>query len=391
MSDIILEVNGLRYVGFDNINVVKAIENLSGQFTFSTTVKEGYARETESGITYTTGPLSTIQNDLKVQDAVKVYIDDNLVLSGFIEDLTISYSVDSHSIVVAGRDKAGDLIDSSMIPASYSQRNLTRLVALALKENGHTDITVINDVENLPLLNPDSKGVIAKVEKGDSIASFLDRYAKRVQALITTDKNGDIVITREGSELAVGGLIHEIKGNNNNILSADINISTTERYRFFEMYSSSDNSNTSGATQSQVGIAIDPEIRATRRKRVSIPEATETSSLKGMAKWYVNVRKARGARYNCRVQGFYATGEGGFIWKPNTLVNIKDEKAQIEGEFLIQGVSFVRSLAGSFTDLSIVQKGAFSVQEPSKGKAAVDNSSLVDKLFKMAQDVLKIS
>ena len=375
MSDILLEVNGLRYQGFTDVSVVKSIENLSGQFTFSTTVKDGFATTSENGITFASGNLGTLQNDLKVQDEVKIYIDDTLIITGFIEDLTIAYSADSHSITVAGRDKTGDLIDSSIIQKSYSQRNFVKLIEMVLKDNGHTSISVINDV---PLLSSLEAGETIKTEKGDSIATFLDRYAKKLQVLLITNEDGDIVITREGADLAIGALLSEMRGVNNNILSANININTSERFRYIEVYSQSGNDDFTANSVNQNAIAIDSIIRDTRRKRVTMATASKTLSLNNLAKWSVNVRKAKGSRYNCRVQDFYTARNKGFVWLPNTLVQIKDDRCQVEGQFLIQGVSYSKSLQGTFTELSVVEKGAFTVE----GSIFADGSSFAKNLIK---------
>lgn len=377
MSDFYLEVNGLRYQGFTDVNVVKSIENLAGQFTFSTTVKDGFTSATESGITFLTGNLGTLQNDLKIQDEVKIYIDDTLLISGFIEDLSIAYSADSHSISIAGRDKTGDLIDSSIIQKSYSQRGFVKLIEMVLKDNGHTSISVINDVANLSNLEANE---IIKTEKGDSIATFLDRYAKKLQVLLITNEDGDLVITREGADLAIGNLISQMNGSNNNILSANISVNTSERFRYIEVYSQSSNDDYTASSVNQSAIAIDSVIRDTRRKRVTMSTATKALSLNNLAKWSVNVRKAKGSRYNCKVQGFYTQRNKGALWTPNTLVQLIDDRCQVNGQFLIQGVSYSKSLQGTFTELSIVERGAFTVE----GAPIADGGSFAKNLIRSA-------
>ena len=384
MSDFYLEVNGLRYQGFTDVNVVKSIENLAGQFTFSTTVKDGFTSATESGITFLTGNLGTLQNDLKIQDEVKIYIDDTLLISGFIEDLSIAYSADSHSISIAGRDKTGDLIDSSIIQKSYSQRGFVKLIEMVLKDNGHTSISVINDVVDLSNLETNE---IIKTEKGDSIATFLDRYAKKLQVLLITNEDGDLVITREGADLGIGALISEIKGYNNNILSANISVNTSERFRYIEVYSQSSNDDYTASSVNQSAIAIDAVIRDTRRKRVTMSTATKALSLNNLAKWSVNVRKAKGSRYNCKVQGFYTQRNQGALWTPNTLVQLTDDRCQVNGQFLIQGVSYSKSLQGTFTELSIVERGAFTVE----GAPIADGGSFAKNLIRSADKKILIS
>jgi len=86
--------------------------------------------------------------------------------------------------------------------------------------------------------------------------------------------------------------------------------------------------------------------------------ASQSRSLAALAEWNVNLRRAKGSRYTCKVVGFYS-GEN--VWQPNKLVNIIDLTAQVQGNFLIQGVEFSQSLQGSFTTLDIVERGAFSL------------------------------
>ena len=46
----------------------------------------------------------------------------------------------------------------------------------------------------------------------------------------------------------------------------------------------------------------------------------------------------------------------------------------MDGIYLIQGVKFTKTLSGSFTDLSIVQLGSFSIDPDKKYKNSVGNT-----------------
>jgi len=363
MSDIFLEVNGFQYKGFTDIEVSRSIENFAGKFKFSTTVKENSSL--------------VVQNDLKVQDEVRVFIDSDLILTGYIEELNISYSVDSHSISVSGRDKTGDLIDSSIKQAQYKQINFIKLAEAVLLDNGYTDIKIINNLTTPPILTTGETatdpsfledGESPTAEQGASIVQFLDSYAKKLQVLLVTDEDGNINVTSEGDQLADGALIST--KTQSNILAASINVSTVDRFRFIEVYSQGDNSSFYEQSSDQSSIVTDTSIRSPRRKRIPVNTASKTTTLDNLAKWNVSIREAKGLRYNCTVQGFYTTRKNISPWLPNTLVQLKDERCQVDGQFLIQGVTYRRSLRGSFTDLSIVKRGAFSVESP----VVADNS-----------------
>ena len=354
MSNIYLEVNGERYTGFTNIQIDKSIPALCGKFTFATTVKES--------------PTGVIQNDLKVQDSVRIFIDDNVVLTGYIEILNESYSTSEHEIVVQGREKTSDLVDCSIISKSYLQKDFTKLARIVLKDNGYNNISVINKVGNLPVLTVDASEKNSSelpnneitTQTSESIAEFLYRYARQIQVLLLTNEDGNIEITKEGSNSMSGDLISS--GDQANILSASIGISTAERFRTIQIVSQGSSSDFSEESIKQDATKTDTEIRSPRRKILTVPTNSQVNSITELANWNINIRRAKGTRYNCKVQGFYNTRSKKELWKINNIVQINDDKCQINGLFLIEAVTFRKDLNGSFTDLSIVKRGSFSAE-----------------------------
>jgi prophage tail gpP-like protein len=345
-NEIFLEVNKIRYSGFTNVTVNKSLDQFARSFSATLVSKELFI-----------GEERIIENPIKVGDEVQVYIDEQLITTGYVESLDIDYSADSHSISVAGRDKAGDLIDSSIIAKTYQVRNLKRLIELVLKDNGYSNIKVSQQAASIDNLEANEK---VEAESNDTIFSFLDRYAKKVQVLLTTDENGDIVLTQEGSTKAATDLVSLKRGDKNNIKSARLSLNTQDRYRFIEVYSQSTNDSFSENTVSQDGKAEDTDIRSPRRIRVISSIASETAILKEAAKWQLNVRRAKGLSYKCTVVNFLTEGESGDIWDINQTVNIKDDKCSLDGEFLISGVTFTKSNDGSTTQLTIVNKGSYT-------------------------------
>lgn len=340
-NNIYLEVEGVKYEGFTDIAVNSAMENFCSSFSFSTTVKE-----TENG---------RLINDIKLGQKARVFIDDNLLITGFIEDLDKEISPSSHSKTASGRDIGGDIIDSDIIQKSYNQRNFEKLVNLVLKDNGFS-IKVINKVG---ILNLEATETI-KTEQGQSIFNFLDQYAKKLQVLLKMDKNGNLNIIREDNDVVKNMLINNYTSDTN-ILTSRLKLSTIDRFNVVEVYSQGNNKTHTKTSISQKGRAIDPQIRTTRRKILTMDTASESKSLKALAEWNIQVRRAKGSRYTCKTLGFYSSNKT--LWQPNTLVDIIDYDMEVQGTFLIQGVEFTQNLQGSYTNLDIVEQGSFSVSK----------------------------
>ena len=342
-NNIYLEVDGVRYEGFTDIAVNSAIENFSSSFSFTSTVKEN-----KQGKIINEG--NTIIDDMLGQKA-KVFIDKTLLITGFIEDIDDGGSSSSHSKTVSGRDVGGDIIDSDIIQKSYNQRNFERLVNLVLKDNGFS-IEVINKVG---ILNLEANETI-KTEQGQSIFDFLDKYAKKLQVLLKMDRNGNLNIIREDNDVVKNMLINNYTSDTN-ILASRKKLSTIDRFNVIEVYSQGNNKTHSKLGISQKGRAVDTQIRTTRRKILTMDTASESKSLKALAEWNIQLRRAKGSRYTCTTLGFYSSNNT--LWQPNTLVDIIDYDRKVQGTFLIQGVTFNQSLQGSFTDLDIVEQGSF--------------------------------
>ena len=383
MSKIYLEVNGIKYEGFTEISVNSSLENFCSSFSFATTLKEKL-----SIVGSNTGKFA---NDIKLQNKVKVYIDDIKILTGYIESLDLDYNSQSHNIVYSGRDIGGDMVDSSIIQASYKQRNFAILTQIVLSKNGFTNVKVINKA-GLLLLEPTE---VIKTEDGEKIFDFLDRYAKKLQAIIKINQDGDLEIVREDDSVVKNMLINN-RTKDNNILSAELQLTTKDRFNVINVFSQANNRKHTSTSISQKGTAKDSAIRSTRRISLNMSTASQSKTLSALAQWNVNVRRAKGSRYTCKVVDFYSeriekilASQLGLnkIWQPNTLVDIVDEVAQIEGTFLIQGVQFNQTVNGSFTTLSIVERGSFTDSAPNLFTNL--GSSFADQLIESADNIAK--
>jgi len=339
MNNVIFyEINGKKYEGVTSFQATDSVVEFGKSFLITVTV---------------TSEITPSLLNISTQDEIKIFIDDNLILTGFIINKNISYDSSSHIIAFEGADKATDLIDSNIVQKSYKIRNFPKLINQVLKDNGY-NLKIINNVINLPLLSEKEE---IHTENQETIIDFLFRYAQKVQVLLTTNQNGDIVITREDKLGNIGNATNELSGTNNNIISASFRDSTKDRFNIVEVFSQDTNEFHTEQASNQKGHATDNEIRSPRRKRVIFSNPTKTKFLNDYAKWFINIKKAKGKKYNIKLQGYY----GKSLWRSNNLIKVKDDFTGLNGEFLIEGVSYSKSINGSFTDLIIVEKGSLGV------------------------------
>ncbi len=375
MNEFFIEVNNQKFKGFKTVSVTKSLENFVDIFNITISTKEKIINNQRIP-----------QNLIKVQDKIRIFIDENLILTGFVDQLSISYDVDNHETIISGRSRTSDLVDSNMKQISYTIKDFKQLIEAVLSDNGYTDISVSSDttIKQIEEKTNDS-GFSFQEEKDTKVSNqtifeFLDLYAQKVQILLRTDEEGNILLTREETENTIGNLISTKNNLNNNIISASISIDNTNRFRFNELQSQGDNKSYWKSTTNQTSSSDDTLVRSPRRKITVAKSSSLTSELTDLAKWGVNLRRAKSINYTCAVQGYYNDKKSTSLWNINKLVKVLDDKCLLDGQFLIKDVTFNKSVEeGSTTTLNITNRGAFTL-DPETIVKELDSNDFASRL-----------
>lgn len=369
MTEFILEVNDKPYKNFKSASISRSMETLSGTFEFVATIDN-----------FNNFPI-------KLQDSVRVLLDNTPLLTGFIELVGPSYSNESHEIRLAGRDKTADVIDSSVLSAVTYSPNITlkNIIERLLSGNNITDIKVID------LVSPKSfkEGDIIEGEIGDTIFDVIDKYCAKRQVLATTDGDGNIIITRGATDELLVKLIHKninisdkLSGRQNNILSASASYSMENRFHAYIIKSQMNltainklpGKRSAEVIVDQEGGAIDKDVRRTRDLIISSDTSNNAQTADERGVWEANIRRARAFNYDCTVQGFYADETNKILWEPNKLVQVEDEKCDVSGQLLIKNVTYSFSESGSLTSMGLGYRDSFTLEANQKAIDARSNS-----------------
>lgn len=347
---IFLEVDGKVFEGFTEIQVKTSMDSLSGSFSFRATSNKNFVVP------------------IKVGQSCKVFVEGEQVITGFVEKVSISYNQRSHSLLVEGRDKTGDIIDSTLIDDKVeisSELSLKSIIEQTLFKNNFTGIKVIN---NVPTLQSFRELDVQSGATGQTIFNFLQLLARKRQVFLITDGLGNIVISRSSTERIKDQLLMEIGNEANNILSGSINFDHTERFNRY-IVESQDNPSSSGAilgsTENIVGVKgenIDDDIKRIRTLGFLAEESYTKDDCEKRAKWEHNIRRVRSRSYTAIVQGHKQRLDNE-IWKSNRLVPVRDEFSNLNTTMLINNVSYNVSLdEGSTTAITCVDQDAYQVQ-----------------------------
>ena len=349
-----IEIDGVQYRDFTSASSIRRLDALSNTFGFGTTSLDGLPLPFRGG------------------EACRVFADEELILTGFIELVNVDMGTEDHGIDVQGRDRTGDLLDSSMdskadIRASSLKRIIEKVIA-------HLDPTTkkANRIQVVDEANParfDPVKDVAAPEPGQNAFEFIEKLARKRQVLLTSNGDGAIVIS-SGSGTEVDATIqHRARDDgSNNVQTFSVSYDTTGRFNLYKSTSQgnlvtlnlagvvgNDQIVSQGANKS----AIDEEIRK-GRQWILVGESTMSSSenLK-RARWERNTNRAKGKVYVATVTGF--RNQTGELWGVNQIIQVNDEFAGIEAKMLVDSVTFNLTPEGRTSVLSLLDVDAYSI------------------------------
>lgn len=344
---ITLQVGGTEYTNFTSANVTVALDTLANDFIF-----EAVAPSRE--------PFP-----IKGGAACTVLVDGELVLTGFVENVAGNYTSSSHTIIVSGRDRTGDFIDSSIdviddIRGDGSLKSLIERVALHVG----VPIGVVDSANPAPFNKAED---IISPESGSNAFTFVEQYAQKRQVLLSSTSLGNIEIISSQSTPSGGAVQNVVDGGSNNVLEASWTYSTTGLFNKYIQKGQQDPSalgfggaSSAEGVVAQAGSATDKDVRTGRQLVTVAAEGFSNEQLKLRAQWSKKIRQTRSLTYFCTVHGF--TNFSGELWKPNTLASVKDEFADINRTLLINSVQYSYGARGSTTRLTFVEQDAYKLQ-----------------------------
>lgn len=347
---IILTVNGKQYDNFINATVEKRMDALCDTFTFQLSIPEGEV------LPFTGG------------EACQVFVNNQLALTGNIEIVGVDYNADNHLITISGRDKTGDLLDSTLdiISDLKASSNLTlqAIIEKVISSLG-LDITVSTQATIEPFNKAED---VVSPEPGQNAFEFIERYARKRQVLLRSDADGNVVITSPTNTVVNSPLRNIFNFNGNNIKRGSVSYDSTGRYRFYKFGSSANPSafNFAGEVTvaqavDQKGFTTDKEVKRARTLILTAEVPMSNEQCAKRAQWEANVRKAKSRVFSATVQGF--NNLTGVLWDFNTLVSVVDNFTNIDATMLINTVNFTYSLTeGSLTTLGLLNRKAYTLE-----------------------------
>lgn len=354
---ITLQTNGGRMTNWTDAEIVRSLDAISGSFRLSIVADK-------------IDPLP-----VRAGDQCTVMVNSTVVLTGYVDQVTVSYSATTHMITVTGRDKTADIVDSHCdnsleFKAPISMEEVCKKTLAAA---GLSGVNVVNKVSGL---KPFTKDELISGKIGEKCFDFMDKYALKRQVVLTTDGLGSLVIARASETNEGYTLKNVISDNFNTIKEANVTYDDSERYNKYIFVTQANYAADPKSTEKlskathRRSEATDSEIRASRQY-VAIDEgSSKEETMKDRATWEKNLRKAKSFKYSCVHVGHSPYSHEGTPYKPNSLVTVQDEWANVFRELLVITVTTrLSSSAGSTTEMELLPREAFELLRSEKAQS----------------------
>ncbi len=343
MTDIKLYVNDVIYSGWLSVDVKLSIEALSGIFNLTLTDKWA---------------ASGLNRGIQPSDACSLYIDNDVVITGYVDRVAPSFTDKTHTVSVTGRDKAGDLIDCSIIGSTSQYTNL-KIEQIITQLCAPFGIPVSTDVvtgDIVPLFSYDQTM---------SVFEAIQKLCKMRKCLALSNGVGGILITRASDAKAQTALAEGI-----NILAASAEYDYSVR---FSQYTCKGQQQTAAtlpdttqpatpvATDGVAGnyaVATDTTISRYRPLLIVADGPADMSACQQRVDWEKSTRIGKSQRYTITVAG-WRQDVTGTLWKLNQLVTFKSDLFGVFGNYLIASVNFKLDESGEITILELTPREAY--------------------------------
>lgn len=154
LAPVILQIGSQRHTGWQEVTIRLSLEQMADQFELTLT-----ERWAESGEVRPVTP----------GEACTVSIGDELVLTGYLDEVLPDYDAESHTIVASGRSRAADLVDCSGQEKRLDGRTLLQIATTLAQPYG---IEVVDTVgANKPFR-------AFALEDGQPVAEAIERAAQ---------------------------------------------------------------------------------------------------------------------------------------------------------------------------------------------------------------------
>lgn len=336
-NDITVVIDGDEIKKFIKVSISKSLDSVSRGFLFTIAQDE-------------------LDSKIVLNATVQIYVNFDLEVTGKIYKIVTSYDAETHTIDISGFSNTYELTKGTIFtnPNYATPISFFDLAEKVLSDNEIQGIQIsatFAALKDVVVIDDDENRTAGDI--GETIFSFLDRYAKKIGVILSDNISGQLVIYEnkpKASDIRIKNKRDFF--NNKLIISASYDIDYSKRFKKIIVKSQDENEDSIEA------FALDNTVKSQGVMTIISENLVDIAGCQTQANWEVNKRRADSVKYNCKTFGFGLKNKGN--WDINTAVDVDDDFAGIKSKMMIRAVQFNYSdTQGSTTNLSLTIPDAF--------------------------------
>ena len=336
MYDVRLEVNGVGYGGFRSGEFTLSLEQMCNSFALK-----------YSDVWIAQGARQPIQEG----NRCKLIVDGNVMVDGWVDEASASYTPLTYALSVNGRSTACDLVDCSAVhePGQWRGQLASTIVADLVYPFAAVQVVTLGD----------QGGTIPRftLQRGETVGNAITRLA-RLRSLLVYTAGSTLVLAKVGTTRTTTVLRRGVQ-----IIEGARKGSLADRfsdYIFKGQTRATDTTNGVSANQIQ-GNVEDHGVPRYRPTMIVAGGADGPSDLGARAIMERNQRAGRAERLTLKVEGWKV--DEGYLWEPNILVRVTDDWLDVDQDMIVVSASFTfngdTGVGGYMTTLELCDPRAF--------------------------------
>lgn len=357
-NKVYMQVNSKLYTNFTSITYTKSFENLSGGFEIKVADNKNDVLPMQRG------------------DFISIFVNDELVKSGYIMQISGSKNKGNRDITFKGYDKSIDLVQSTLVSGMeiINSINLVDIFKRVFANVG-LDLTVSTNVDIADF----TEEQVFSGDVGESAFKFLSKYCEKAQVFMNSDADGNIILTQSGSEesdLTIYSAYNDTD-QQNNVISSGYEVNDEKLFNKYIMRGQGTfiGDELSLDFDGLDGQAVDDTIRVGRVLEVVVDTTDTAEVLANKCQWKMNVSRGRAERYEATLPNLLTSVV------PNSLTYVKDDSWGLNKQMLIVDVSYTYTDAGSYTNVTTTDPRAYQPLNTINDTSAVDTATNSGEVF----------
>ena len=212
-------------------------------------------------------------------ESCRILLDDEVLVTGYVDAVSEAYSGSSHQTTVRGRSKTADLVDCGVVPP-WGDIEKVRIDTLAAQYAEPYGVDVVfRTTQTIPLIPKYS------VQSGSQVFSVIEALCRQVRLLPMDDAMGRLVLADVGASGKVAQAL-VVSKQGSNVLQSEVSLDFSQRYSRYEVRGRTGVSNEEvEENKSVMDAVVDEAITRTRNLYIVAEENVDTFAALERAKW----------------------------------------------------------------------------------------------------------